>query len=252
MRPTIHGVELYQASKQAIASIDAAIEGVRLNVGEIEGTLRIHAPSCVGVRHIHKIVSDFQDCHAGVSIDLVLDDRTIDLVYDNFDLTLRYGKIEEQEAITRRIGWVRRILVTAPSYLSKSGAINSAQRLSELDVISTLTIISPRSSIQLINRDGSIEEVVVRPILRSNNAPVLIDAILNGRGVGVIQQNLVTDSLQNGDLVRVLPDFEVKPSEAFLAFPSRKFMRPAVRAFIDFAIPRLRSIDGITRTHDSD
>jgi DNA-binding transcriptional LysR family regulator len=114
VRPTAHGLALYEASRVAIASIDAALEGVRINTGEIEGNLRIHAPSCIGVGHLERIVGEFQDEHCGISVELALDERTIDLVYDNFDLSLHYGKIEDQEVIARRIGWVERFLVASP------------------------------------------------------------------------------------------------------------------------------------------
>lgn len=65
VRPTAHGLELYEASRIAIASIDAALEGVRINTGEIEGNLRIHAPSCIGVGHLERIVGNFRMSIAG-------------------------------------------------------------------------------------------------------------------------------------------------------------------------------------------
>jgi DNA-binding transcriptional LysR family regulator len=247
VHPTVHGMELYEASRQAIASIDAALEGVRLNMGEIEGNLRIHAPSCIGARHLHGIVMDFQDRHCGISIDLVLDGRTVDLVYENFDLALRYGKIDEQDVIARRIGWVQRILVASPKLLEEVGDITAPQQLSDLNVISTFTMLSSKNTLSLVHFDKSVEEVLIKPILKTNNANVIVDALLRGRGIGQVQRNLVTDLLASGDLVRVLPDYSVKSTEAFLAYPSTKFMRPVVRAFADFVMPRLRAIEGISQ-----
>lgn len=252
VRPTVHGMELYEASREAIASIDAALEGVRLNMGEIEGNLRIHAPSCIGAQHLHGIVLTFQDLYPGISVDLMLDDRTVDLIYENFDLTLRYGKIEDQEVVARRIGWVQRILVAAPGYLQQVGAITSPNQLSELDVISTFTgLSSSRSSLVLVTADDTTSEIPVRPVLKSNNSHVLVNSLLSGRGIGAVQRNLVTEPLAKGDLVRVLPAYAVRSTEAFLAFPSTKFMRPVVRAFAEYVIPRLRAIEGISQdSHD--
>jgi len=90
------------------------------------------------------------------------------------------------------------------------------------------------------------EDVVVRPILTTNNAHVMIAALLRGRGVGLVQKNLVSDLLASGELVRVLPEYWLRSTEAFLAYPSTKFMRPVVRAFTDFVMPRLRTIEGIS------
>lgn len=247
VRPTAHGMALYEVSRQALASIDAALEGVRLNMGEVEGSLRIHAPSCIGSQHLHGIVMDFQNAYSGIGVELVLDNRAVDLIYENFDLAVRYGKIEDQEVVARRIGWVQRILVAAPAYLKRAGPIDTPERLSELDVVTTTAILSPRNTLTLCRADNSSIEVEVKPVFKTNNAHVIINTLLAGRGVGPIQRNLVIDALADGSLVRVLPDYAVKPTEVFLAYPSTKFMRPVVRAFTDFVIPRLRSVGGISQ-----
>ena len=59
---------------------------------EIEGLLRVHAPSCIGAKHIHRIVTEFQEKHPRVFVDLFLEDRRVDIVYDNFDLALKCGR----------------------------------------------------------------------------------------------------------------------------------------------------------------
>lgn len=247
VRPTAHGMALYEVSRQALASIDAALEGVRRSMGEIEGTLRLHAPSCIGSQHLHGIVMDFQDTHAGIGVELVLDNRNVDLVYENFDMAIRYGRIDDQELVVRRVGWVQRILVAAPSYLRRTGPIETPDRLAEVDVVATTTILSERNTLSLRGPDQILAEVPVRPVFKTNNAHVILNTLLAGRGVGPVQRNLVVEALASGALVHVLPGFVVKPSEAFLVYPSTRFMRPVVRAFSDFVIPRLRAIDGITR-----
>lgn len=247
VRPTAHGMALYEVSRQALASIDAALEGVRLNMGEIEGSLRIHAPSCIGSQHLHGIVLDFQNTYSGINVELLLDNRTVDVVYENFDLAIRYGRIDDQDVIARRIGWVQRILVAAPSYLERTGPIEVLEQLAGLDVVTTTTALSPRNSIALFRHGGAPVEVAVRPVFTTNNAHVMLNTLLAGRGVGPVQRNLVLDELADGRLVRVLPDYAVRPTEAFLTYPSTKFMRPVVRAFTDFVVPRLRAVAGISQ-----
>lgn len=88
-------------------------------------------------------------------------------------------------------------------------------------------------------------DVAVRAVLRTNNADVITSTLLKGHAAGPVQQLLVNRELSEGSLVRILPEYEVKPTEAFLAYPSVRFMRPVVRAFTDFAIPALRSVEGI-------
>lgn len=244
MRPTAQGQALYEASRSALATIDAALDGVRREMGVVEGLLRIHAPSCIGATHLHPIALDFQQRHPTVTIDLVLENRTVDLLHEGFDLALRYGRPEGQELIVRRLGLVRRILVAAPGFLEKSGPVETPARLSEIDIVTTPTLLAPRDMLPLRRGNESVD-VPVRPIMRTNAANAIIATLLSGRAAGPVQQLLVAEELAAGRLMRILSDYEVSPTAAFWVFPSVRFMRPVVRAFTDFAIPALRAVDGI-------
>jgi len=243
-RPTPLGQTLYEESRSALASIDAALEGVRRDMGTIEGPLRVHAPACLGAKHLHPIVLAFCEAHPGVTVDLVLESRAVDLVYENFDLAIRYGRPEGQELIIRRLGLVRRILVAAPSLIARVGPIETAGRLAEVPIVTTPTVLSPRDTLALV-RGSETVEAPVRPVLRTNSAEVIVRTLVEGQAAGPVQRLLVGEELADGRLVRILPEYEIRPTEAFLAYPSVRFMRPVVRAFTDFAVAALRRVDGI-------
>jgi DNA-binding transcriptional LysR family regulator len=244
MRPTAQGLILYEASGVALSAIDAAIDAVRSDVGAVRGNLRLHGPACIGERHLHRIVTDFQDKHPAVSVDLVLENRSVDLIHENIDLSIRMGRPTDQNLILRRIGFSKRILVASPIYLVRRGAIRRPKDLGNHDIIVTNASLSRGGMLNLC-KGKIVEEISLRPKLTTNNAQVLVDALAAGRGVGTAQVLLVTEELKEGKLVRVLPDYEIKPTELFLVYPSAKFLRSAVRAFIDFAMPALQRIDGI-------
>jgi DNA-binding transcriptional LysR family regulator len=110
-------------------------------------------------------------------------------------------------------------------------------------------VLSQSETLALV-RGGRTMDVVVRPRLRINAADALAATLLEGHAAGPVQELLVSEHLHAGRLVRILPDYEVKPTEAFIAYPSVRFMRPAVRAFTDFAVPALRAVDGIWAGED--
>lgn len=244
VRPTTHGQALYEGARAGLAAIEAALEGVRRDMGAIEGTLRLHAPSCIGFKHFHPIVMAFQAKYPAVAVDLVLENRNVDLIYENFDMAVKYGRPDGQALVIRRLGLVRRLLVASPAYLKRFGPIDSLERLSKVGIITTPAVVSPRDTLTL-QRNGKAIDVPVRATLCTNDAQVIASTLLSGLAAGPVQQLLVGKELADGRLVRILPDYEVKPTEAFIAYPSIRFMRPVVRAFADFAIPALRSIDGI-------
>jgi DNA-binding transcriptional LysR family regulator len=244
VRPTPLGLTLYEGCQPALASIEAALEGVRRNMGLIEGLLRVHAPTCIGAKHLHSIVMAFQDRHPTVSIDLVLEDRVVDLVFENYDLGIKYGRPDGQGIIIRSLGHVRRILVASPAFLTCHGPIDTLDRLAGIDLVTTAAVLSPHDT--LFVQCGHKEvEVGVRATLRTNNANVIVNSLLSGRVAGPVQHLLVYDELESGSLVRILPEYEIRSHDLFMAYPSVRFMRPAVRAFTEFVVPRLKAVEGI-------
>ena len=246
VRPTPLGQTLYEASRQGLATIDAALEGVCRDMGAVEGLLRVHAPTCIGAKQLYPIVLDFQERYPAVTVDLALENRTVDLVYENFDLALRLGKPDDQGLIIRQIGVVRRILVSTPGLLSRIGPVDTLERLAEAPVVSMMSMV-PLDTLTLY-RGGKTCEARIQPILRSNNPDVVVRTLIAGRAVGPVQPLLVPDELRDGRLVRILPEYELHSSDAFFTYPSVRFMRPVVRAFTDFAIARLRKVSGIGDT----
>lgn len=245
VRPTSLGLRFYEATRTGLMTIDAALECVRRDMSEVEGSLRVHAPTCIGAKHLHPIVLEFQRKHPSVSVDLVLEDRSVDLVYDNFDIGLKYGRPEGKDIVIRRIGFVRRILVASPGFLAKVGPIESIDRLNEVPVTTTAAVATAQRTLTLIHRDGAVIEAKVQEVLRTNNPQVITNTLLGGHAAGPVQQLLILEELAAGKLVRILPEYEVKSSDVFWAYPSVRFMRPAVRAFTDFVIPMLRATEGV-------
>jgi DNA-binding transcriptional LysR family regulator len=245
VRPTSQGQALYDSSREALLAIDAALEGVRRDMGKVEGHLRVHAPSCIGTKHLHGIVMAFQRRYPAVTADLILDNRDVDLIYENFDVAIKYGRPINQDLIIRRLGSIRRILVAAPSFLERHGPIDTIERLSEMSIVASSRSVTSRDTLTLHNREGGTVDIPIRPNLRTNSAAVIASALVEGHAAGPVQQLLVNDELARGRLLRILPDYEVKPTEAFLAYPSVRFMSPVVRAFSEFAVAELRLIEGI-------
>jgi DNA-binding transcriptional LysR family regulator len=228
----------------SLATIDAALEAARHQMGEVKGTLRVHGPVCLGESHLHRIVADFQKRYPNVSVELTLENRAVDLVHDNIDVAVRIGRPTEQSYILRKVGLIRRILVASPEYLSRHKEIRSPSALKSHEIIVTDAVLARQGTVTLVSGGQSIA-VPVSPVLKTNNARVLISALLAGRGLGPVQVPLVIDELAAKQLVPVLPSYELKPSELYVIYPTARFLRPTVRSFIEFVGPALKKIEGI-------
>ena len=243
IRPTSQGLAFYDSSRTALATLEAALEGVGRGGTLIEGQIRVFAPACIGARQLYDVIAEFQTRHPTVTVDLVLDMRQVDLVHENFDLALSYSKPETSDTIVRRVGAVRRVVVATPAFLEAS-PICRPEELSAARVVATSAVLSSRGALTLC-RGAETIEVAVKPALRTNSAEVLVRALLSGSYVGPVQALLVERELVAGRLVRALADYEVKTNDVYLSYPSARYMRPAVRAFVDLLVPRLKAVDGI-------
>lgn len=225
LRPTTQGLTLYERSGGAIQTIDAALDAVRGAGTLIDGRLRVHGPACVGERHLNRILFAFQDEHPAVSVELRLDNHTVDLIEADVDIAFQMGRPTRQDLIARRVGSSTRILVASPDYLDRRGPIRSARALGDHDLVVTDASLASGSILSLV-RGAATVDVEVRPKLTTNSATVLVDALRAGRGIGTAQVLLVADDLKAGRLIRVLPRYQVRagdrtlPDVSVVAFPA--------------------------------
>ncbi|MFD0987293.1 LysR family transcriptional regulator [Methyloligella solikamskensis] len=246
VHPTEAGRRLYEGSGTALATIDGTLESIRSEQGNISGPLRLHCPVCLGERYLCGIVAAFQQDHPNVAVQLTLENQPPDLLKQNLDIAFRMGVLDDHSLIQTRIGLITRILVASPDYMDRAAPLTDVSSLRNHDTIVTDAVLSP-SGILTLKRDRQTVDVPLDPILKTNNAHVLVEALRRGQGVGTAQTLLVSDDLAEGRLVRVLPDYEVAATPLHLTYLPTRHMRPAVRAFADFALQSLRSVDGIVQ-----
>lgn len=247
-RPTDQGARLRERLGDTLSTIDAAIGAAKGEAGAIGGTLRLQTLACLGERHLPAIAHRFRQLHPRVTVDLKLDNMPADLRTGDVDLAFGHTRANAKEVVQSRIGIVRRYLVASPSYVAVHSPIETPAGLAAHDLIVTDASLSEDSALPL-RRNGEDLEVAITPALRTNSASVLLEAIRAGRGVGTAQFLLVDRDIANGQLVRVLPHWEIRPSDLFVSYRTTQRLRPVVRAFLDFAVPALREVDGIERNH---
>ncbi|MDP1909486.1 MAG: LysR family transcriptional regulator, partial [Hyphomicrobium sp.] len=119
LAPTEAGRALYDKARSLVADYEAATAGAR--EAPVRGLLRVTAPVQFGRRHIAPVVSRFLDAHDGVEVELLLNDRNIDLIEEGIDVALRIGQLADSALTVRPVGHVRRLWVASPAYLKRRG-----------------------------------------------------------------------------------------------------------------------------------
>lgn len=241
LSPTEQGQQFYRDARLVLEQYDAAVSAVQGMSGKPSGNLRINAPVALGQYRLNAIVQQFLAAHPAIEIELILNDRFVDLVEEGVDIAFRLGGALPPDAVGRRLATIPRMLVASSGYLSARGTPATPQDLSGHDFVRFAW--TPGNALALF-REGEELQVPTSSRYRVNNALAIREALMLGSGIGVCPEWLVRDLLDSGELVRVLPDWSASPQDLYLLYPSRRFQPLRARLFIDFAIDQIRALPG--------
>lgn len=233
-----------ERARALLNEYDSAVTG--LAEAPLRGILRVTAPLPFGRRHVAPLVHGFLENFPDMQVELVLDDRNLDLVEHGLDLAVRIGPPVDSALYAKRVGEVRRILVASPAYLARRGT-----PLKPADLAGHQTIFgTTRSEPSEWRFQAGKRPVIVRlsPRLLVNEVETRLDAARAGQGIARVLSYQASEELKAGSLVRLLKDFEPAPLPIHLVTRSSGQKAPKVKAFLDFAIASLVKLHTIHPT----
>jgi DNA-binding transcriptional LysR family regulator len=212
------------------------------------GELRATAPILFGRLHVLPIVTEFLDRFSDVSVTLNLLDRPVDLVEEGLDIAVRIGPLAESSAVATRVGAVRRIVVASPHYLAQHGTPQAPADLGQHAVVAFSGIAGVERWV-FHDTSGDETSVAIRARLVVTTAEAALDAVRAGFGITRVLSYQAADDISRGSLVRLLSPHEAYELPIHLLYPGGRHPAPKLRAFVDFARPRLRRrCEAIMRT----
>ncbi len=233
------GRSYVEACKRILEQVDEAERAAAGEYSAPRGDLAVSAPVDFGRLHLLPIALEFLGAYPEIDLRLVLSDRVLNLVEDNIDLALRIGILPDSSLVATRIGLIRRVLCASPAYLAARGRPDTLADLASHDCITFDNLAAPRT---WMFKSGKAEVAVsVRSRLVVTTAEAAIDAALAGVGITRVLSYQVADQIRAGRLATVLEAFEPEPWPASLLHAGQGLLPLKVRAFLDFAAPRLRA-----------
>ena len=227
------GTALYESSKNALAAIDDARLAVSKLQAEPRGVLKVPASPAFGSIVLPRVVSRLRRAHGDLSIELILEDRHVDLVREGVDVAVRItGEPPETGLVYRRLGPNRQVVCASSAYLKARGAPKTPQELKAHDCIAHTQRSTPRLW-QFTGRGGTRTSVQVDPRVAVTSSLALRSCALEGLGIVEINSYIVGADIAAGRLVPVLEGYQPKELSIFAVFPERRFIAPKVRAFVD-------------------
>ncbi len=231
------GREYYERCRRVLAEMEAADATLSSRRIEPQGRLRLTAPVTYGRLHIAPVVADYMTRYPAVEVELLLLDRVVDLVEEGIDAGLRIGHLPESSLVAAKVGQTRRVLCAAPAYLKRFGTPKAP---ADLRGKSAVIFAGLTSSNEWTFGGKPPVRIPVRPVLRTNQFDVALDACARGTGFGQFLCYLVEAPIAAGLLKRVLGDFEPAPLPIHVVYPHARHLSSNVRAFVDLAIAQLR------------
>ncbi|ABC80325.1 LysR family transcriptional regulator [Anaeromyxobacter dehalogenans] len=237
VRPTEAGLRFLEPARRVLADLETAEREAAGEGAAPSGHLTLTASVTFGRWALAPVVRAFLRAQPGVGATLVLVDRVVNLVEEGVDVAVRIGQLPDSDLVARKVGEIRRVLVASPAYLRAHGAPASPARLREHAAIA-FTGLQPGREWRFAD-GGRQVAVPVAPRLVVNDALAALDAAEAGDGLTLALSYMVAERIAAGRLVPVLGRFAPPPVPVQLVHPHARLVAPKVRAFVDFAAPRL-------------
>lgn len=237
--PTESGQAYFERAITILAELDAADQTVAHLQKSPRGILRVNAPMSFGTMRLGPAIAEFMGLYPELKIQLVLTDEHVDPVHDGWDITLRIADLESSSLISRKVVPVPRVVCASPSYLEKHGTPLHPDDLRQHSCL-TYGFLATGNQWKLTGKDG--DHWIQPPwTLCVNNAEVLRDAALAGRGITLLPKFVALDQLTDGSLHEVLSEYSAPALELYALYPPTRHLAIKVRLFIDFLVSHLRS-----------
>jgi DNA-binding transcriptional LysR family regulator len=239
---TDDGRALYERAKSILAELRDVEAMLSRGRNAPSGRIRVSAPTLMGRLLVAPLLPEFLRLYPAMTVDLLLVDRTVDMVDEDIQLAFRVGHLPDSQIVARKIADLRMIHCAAPVYLERRGIPNLPSDLSRHDC---LVFSDAPGSAEWRFRESAKSERKIRITGRLwvNSLDALVSAAKGGAGIVRVPSWQVEPDIAAGSLQRILIDFEPPPTSLNLLFQPSRLASAKARAFVDFVLERWRIAD---------
>jgi DNA-binding transcriptional LysR family regulator len=229
-------LERCRAILSAVQETEAAFSAGR---AEPQGRLAVTAPVLFGRRYVAPIVSDFLQQHPKVTAELVLVDRTVNLVEEGIDVAVRISRLPDSSLVAVRVGTVRRVVCASPEYLRRAGTPRDLRDLRAHACVRHTGLGRGDWQFRVGRRTVTVP---INAVLTCTDIDSSLEACVSGRGLGMFLSYQAAPYRREKKLSFVLEEFETEPLPVQVVYAQTRLVTGKVRAFVDECVSRLRRI----------
>ncbi len=230
------GERYFSHAVEALAAAREAEDSVAQLQSKPQGRLRINTPMSFGRLHVAPMIPGFLKRYPGIEIEMVMEDRVVDLIEGGFDLAIRAGSLPDSALVARKLAPCQNVLCAAPEY---AAAHAMPIEPSDLQTHNCLHYAYSKD-VQEWNFLGARQPIKVQTKgnYLVNNSEALREALIGGMGIGRLPTFIAGPDIAAGRLLRVLESYRMPSQTIYAVFPERRHLPAKVRAFVDFAVER--------------
>ncbi|MEN9895444.1 MAG: hypothetical protein RIR97_1296 [Pseudomonadota bacterium] len=227
------GQTYYRTASEILSEIESLADLVRETTTGLKGRLRISAPRSVVDADIGQSFIDFSLAHPDLVLDIVADDKFVDLVEDGFDVAIRSTKLEDSGLIAKKLYDFGAIACASRSFVEKYGPFVHPSDLSRVPCIID-TNRKAKSAWPFQDPDGTHFTVQVKGPIEVNSPTATLRAARSGLGVAMVPLFTVSEKIKCGEMVQLFGDYSPGNRGIYAIYPHKRYLPAKVRVFVDF------------------
>ncbi|VAW85269.1 Transcriptional regulator, LysR family, partial [hydrothermal vent metagenome] len=231
LRLTEAGAILYEFTSRGLEEMDAGLLALSEQQQNLKGRLRLSLPP--NFESMWKLLDSFQELYTNIEIDLFVTERRLDFIEDGIDVALRIGDLVSLSAIARLLLNYRHRVVASPKFLAENLFKNP------LDVTTHKCVAWAKKDQDIVWSLGS-EKITIKPFIRANDYAYMRYLALNHKYITELPPFYCQESIENGELIEVLPEHPMPSQQVNLVYPSRKHVSRITRVFIDYCVKNFK------------
>ena len=238
--PTEIGLAYYDRARRVLNDAGEADALVTSMQSAPSGLLRISVATDFGVNHLSPVLGDFLQEFPDITVNMVLNNRYVELISEGFDMAVRIGELEDSTLRARKLSETTKRMIASPEYFEKYGRPEKIDDLNEHKLLH-YSNASNGSVWKLTAPSGEKRQVRTAGWLTVNDGQSLLNAAISGLGIAYLPSFLYADALAQGLVEVAIPELPGETQGIYAVYPPGRFTQPKVRAFIDFLVHSFNS-----------
>lgn len=227
------GHTYYRTASDILKEIDNLADLVREKNSDLKGKLRLSVPRTFIDADVGQSLIDFARENPELSMEIVADDRFVDLIEEGFDLAIRITKLEDSGLIARKLSDFRVHAVATPDFVARHGPLENPQDLGKVPCIID-TNSRFQNHIRYFEPGGGTNSVATRGPIEVNSPQATLRAARSGLGVAIVPDFIARPHIQSGELVTLFDDYISRDRGIYAVYPHRRYLPAKVRSFVDY------------------